>query len=401
MNWLRKGFVGLLSIVLLLSLFGIVATASAVHNLQPKKIEAWIAKSKIYDHVIASVVEQSSKDSGSSDSSSVSPSDPEVQKAIESAFSPQLVEQGVNTFIDSNYAWLSGKTAKPEFVIDLTDAKQQFATQVGEAVTKHLSSVPVCTPAQLAQIQLPTNPLTTTCRPAELNPQAEGARVATELSNGDFLSKPLITAATVGQNDQGTQSKPYYEKLSYAPKIYKFSQYAPFILGLVALLAALGVVFFSRDKRRGLRRVGIISLEVGVILIITKFLADTMTKRLEAKILKDSLSGALKQPTSNFIHQVESQLVLLNLIFGIAFILIAIVLFTMLFRTRDSKPKPRKPVADTMLSTPPEPPKAAPRQPQPATSPKPSTDIANRLKPTGPPPLGKNPPRRKPPRLVQ
>ncbi|MEK7599531.1 MAG: hypothetical protein AAB462_00640 [Patescibacteria group bacterium] len=416
MNWLRKGFVGLLSIVLLLCLFGIAASTNIVRNLgQPTQIESWLSDSKIYDNVMASVLQQS-KEEGSSNSASVSPSDPQVSAAAIEAFSPELIQQSVSTFLASNYAWLNGKTDKPDFVIDLSDAKQNFANKVGEAVYQNLSTVPVCTPTQLAQIQLPANPLTVTCRPAELNAQTESARVTEEISNGDFLSKPLITADTIGQGDQATPSKPYYEKLSIAPKIFKFAVWAPLILTALAILIALGVVFLSRDRRRGTRRVGIIALEVGVILIAAKFAADYFTNKFEDQILKGSAfaTGQLKQPTSDFIHKVESELVLLNLLFGILFVVIALIIFGILFKTRagSSKPKPRAAAPrEGGAGQPEEPqpqPALAPRTPlQPRQTAPPTTDLANRLKPkpvtkpAAPKGLGKTPPRRKPPRLVQ
>ncbi|MEK7059238.1 MAG: hypothetical protein AAB971_00555 [Patescibacteria group bacterium] len=415
MNWLRKGFVGLLSIILLITLVGIASTANLVHNLsQPNKLEAWLHDSKLYDHVVASALDQSKNSDNSGGSGSISPSDPEVSQAAVDAFSPQLIEQGVNTFLNSNYAWLSGKTDKPDFVIDLSDAKQQFAKRVGDAAYKHLASIPVCTSAQLEQIQLPANPLTVNCRPAELSPQTESARVAEEISNNDFLSKPVITASNLSQGEQGGSSKPYYEKLSVAPKAYRLALFAPLILSVLAPLLALGIVFMSRDRRKGVRRVGIIILEAGIILLATKFVADFSVNRLQAKLLNDPSLSQLKQPLSDFIHQVESQLVQFNLLFGILFVVLAVVIFVILFRAKAQKPKPRNAASqldNAVAANEPAPsqdtlPAPRSRSPQPSSS-QPASDLADRLKPrspakpTGPPSLGKNPPRRKPPRLVQ
>lgn len=415
MIWLRKGFVHLLSVVMLVSLVGMAIAIGFTHAFShPAKLESWLADSKLYDHLIAAALDQSQKSGNDNGSSgTVSLSDPAVKQAAEKAFSPQLLQNSVGTLLDSNYAWLSGKTAKPGFSIDLSKAKLGFAQSVGQASATYLAGLPVCSPTQLAQIPIPLDPLTASCRPAALDPKVEGASVTQEINNsGDFLSDPVITASTLNQNQKSNQSQPYYQKLSYAPRAYKLGLKLPWILGALALLSILGIVFIAPQRRRGLRRVAIVLLEASLILLLVKFVADTLVNRSEDKIIRgNTLAGQLKQPISYLLHKLESQLVQPDLWFGIAFLLIALLIFIALFRTRKSTGQPKPPrVSPVTMAAAPEPPHAQdannlrlkPRQ-RPAGG-----DTATGLNPatsrpgsTNLPPVGKNPPRPKRPRLIQ
>ena len=173
MNGLRKGLVFVLCPLLLVALLGAaVATSSNVNLKDPAKIEGWLKDSKLYGHFIAGATAQAQKSAGDNKASSgsVSLSDEAVQKAAESAFPPDQLEQYVNTFIESNYAWIQGKSDKPDYKIDLTKAKLSFAQKVGQYVTVYTAGLPVCTAQQQAAAEL-ADPLTATCRPSSCQPR--------------------------------------------------------------------------------------------------------------------------------------------------------------------------------------------------------------------------------------
>lgn len=347
MVWLRKGFVHFLSVVLFICLIGVAAATGASLSLShPDKLESWLSSSKIYDHLTGAALDQSQK-SGNGSSGSVSFSDPRVRQAAETAFTPQLLRTNTNIFIDSNYSWLTGKTATPTFTIDLSEAKQNFAKLVGQYAEMHLAGLPVCSAAQLAQISIPVDPLSISCRPAPLSPQSEGARVVQEVNNSkDLLSDPVITAGSLNQDLQNSQNKPYYQRLSSAPKIYRFSLELPWILASLALLSTLGIVFIAPRRRRGVGRVGVVLLASGVVLVAAKFVADALVNKLEDKAIRIStLADQLKQPISDLLHHLELQLAQSYLWFGIAFLVIALLIFFALFKTRQSTTKQNTPGA--------------------------------------------------------
>ena len=374
MIWLRNGVVYLLSLVLFVALLaGVVASSINYSLAKPAKVEAWLNQSGIYNGFIDSVIKQAQQSTGDSESSSdgVSLSDVAVQQAAKAAFSPAQLQQYVNTFLDSNYAWLQGKTATPSFVIDLTAAKQQFATQVGQYVTAHLQSLPVCTSQQAAAMQN-MDPLTVTCRPSNVNPTTAGQQVTQKLASGDgFLSNPVITAKTINPNGKGN-SEPYYQKFSQAPKVYQNATRTPFIFAGIAALAAVGVIFISNRKRRGLRRVATVFILVGLILVGTKFAADAALKQIEKKVFNDASVGDIQHSLTNFAQLVEKNITNFDMYCGIGLLILAAVIFIILLATHGRAGKADKP--KTILD---EDDRPAPTQ-APAKTNKPAMDITGK-----------------------
>jgi hypothetical protein len=388
MLWVRKGFIHLLSLVLLASLLGGALAVSADMALtHPAKIEAWLSQSNLYGHFVSNAIGQAQKSvSGSDQPGSVSLNDVAVQQAAQSAFPPQLLQQDVNTFLDSNYAWLQGKTATPNFTIDLTQAKQSFAQQVGKYVQTYSAGLPVCTTAQLIQLQNQNvDPLSATCRPATVSPAALGIQATQQLStSGSFLSNPVITASTFHPKDKG-QSEPYYQKLSHLPKAYRLAARLPLILGGIGIVSVLGIVFIAPRKRKGLRRVGIVLFVSGLVLVAMKFAADFAFKKAETRVFNNSSVGQLQQSLTDFAHRVESALVKTDLLFGIAFLLLAVIIFGILLKTRHTGNQMKNFGAVPPIETPPAAPAHTPSAPETAPT----------------PPAGPQPPRPKRPRLIQ
>jgi hypothetical protein len=336
----RKGIVYLLSLLLLATLLGTAFSTSVKHTLnRPEKVEKMLAQSKLYDHFVDYTADQAKKSEGDTDKSgSVSLGDAAVQAAARSAFPPELIQQSINTFIDSNYAWLQGKTAVPEFKIDLTAQKETFAQKVGRYVRNYTASLPVCTPAQTAA-QMDVDPLAAICRPAKLSPDEAGSQAAERLSTtGDFLSDPVITADSV--NPKGNrQDKPYYKKLSKLPHAYRVGTRLPYIFGTLSVLLAIGVVFLALTRRRGLRRLGIVLLIAGVLLIISKLIADSVMDHIESHIFSDTSVGPLQKSLTDFAHRVGSSIARVDMWFGIAFVILALAILAVLFKTRVKEPK--------------------------------------------------------------
>jgi hypothetical protein len=412
MLWLRKGFVHLLSLILLVSLIGgAVATSVDMSLTHPAKIENWLGQSNLYSHFLSNAINQAQKSAGGNDqSSTVSLSDTAVQQAAESAFPPSLLQQDVNTFLNSNYAWLQGKTTTPDFTIDLTSAKQNFAKQVGKYVEVYSSQLPVCTTAQLIQLQNQSvDPLSATCRPANISPATLGAQATRQLStSGSFLSNPVITANTFHPKDKG-QGQPYYQKLSKLPKLYRLTTKLPLVFAGIGIVSIPGIIFIAPRKRKGLRRVGVVFLEAGIILVAIKFAADFGFTKVEHRIFNNSDIGQLQQSLTDFAHRVESSLVKTDMLFGIAYIVLALIAFGILIKTRQ-KGVGAKAISNLGAGTVSAPPAAnepqvplvlsRPSRQQPAIDIRPGTKSP--AKPAaGAPAQPSKPPRPRPPRLIQ
>ena len=63
-------------------------------------------------------------------------------------------------------------------------------------------------------------------------------------------------------------------------------------------------------------------------------MADYAFKKLEHSIFNNNSVGQLQQSLTDFAHRVEATLVKTDLLFGIAFIVLAVIIFAVLIKTR-------------------------------------------------------------------
>ncbi|MDB5171227.1 MAG: hypothetical protein JWO35_921 [Candidatus Saccharibacteria bacterium] len=344
----RKVLVQGLAALLFIILLGGAYAVSLNHTLgKPATVETSLRNSGVYNQIASYAINRASDVTGAP-AGSVSLNNPQVQAIAKSVFSEQLVQQNAETFINSNYRWLNGATVTPDFTLDLSSAKQSFASRIGQTVLDYLSKLPVCTPAQLVQLQslATVDPLTISCRPATVQPQAEASRVVNQILSSNFLTQPVVTANTLKINGQSEQNKPYYEKFSKAPQVYQLLQKAPLIFGILALITALGVIFIAPVRRKGVRRVGLTFTLVGILLIATKFVSDTLFNKLETKVFTGAETTDVQKPLIDAAHQLEKQLVTVDLYIGIVFVIIGLALVALYFKMRSaSKGTPGVPQA--------------------------------------------------------
>jgi hypothetical protein len=397
MIWVRKGFVLLLSLVLFFTLLdGVFAASIDIAISHPTKVETWLNESGLYNSFVTTAIkEASSSANNNSSSSGVSLSDAAVQQAAETVFSPSLIQGYVNTFLNSNYAWLEGKTPSPNFTIDLSSAKQSFAQQVGQKVENYLENLPICTRAQAEAAAQSNDPLLLNCRPSSLNPAASGAQVAQQLAgNNGFLNKTVITADSINPNGGNHQSNPYYKQFSFAPSIYQLATKLPWALGVLAALCLEGIIFINPSRRKGLRRIAFTLAEAGIILVTIKFASNIVFKKFEDKLFNQSNNGALQHSLTNFAQRLETQFNNVNFYFGIAMIVLAVIIAVTLIITHQGKEKPVKsaptPPADALEPTSPQPAGTLPNSPKPINT----NDAVT-------PRIATTPARPKRPRLIQ
>ncbi len=376
MLWIRNGVVYFLSVILFLCLLaGAAATSINIAGAHPDKIESWLSQSGLYTSIVNTAIKQAQTSTNSNGNSGVLLSDPAVQQAAKTAFTTDLLRTSVNTIINSNYAWLEGKTAKPLFSVDLTTAKQTFAQLIGDSVTKRLASLPVCTLAQAVSLKN-YDPLTVFCRPAILDPTTAGTTVTNQILTSDgFLSNPVITADTIDPNTGTNGSEAYYVRFSYAPKVYQSATKLPFAIGALGLLCAVGVIFISARKRKGLHRVGLVLTYAGIILITTRFVSDYVLKQIEKQVFNNSSTGDLQQSLTAFAHLVENQLVKINMYFGIAYLALAALIFITLMIVKGNKVKTPQTVKSSDNSQAPAEPPASSTDSVTATTTNPATPV--------------------------
>ncbi|HET7060368.1 MAG TPA: SGNH/GDSL hydrolase family protein [Candidatus Saccharimonadales bacterium] len=386
---MRKFGVVVFSLILFISLLALAfSTSSNIAFTNPHKLQGWLNDSNLYGAFVESAIDQAEQTAGTDQSGGISLSDTAVKQAAESSFSSHALNQDVNTFLNSNYAWLNSKASKPNFSIDLTGAKQDFAQKVGNYVKTYLTGLPACTAAQTAQINLQTaDPLTLSCRPAGVDPATVGSQVTGQISTStEFLSDPVVTAANVNPNGSiNSPAQPYYQRFSALPGIYQSATKIPWVAGVLALLSLIAVIFIAPRKRKGLKAIVIVLALSGLVMIATKLVSNQAFNSIKKHAFNASTVGELQKALTVFLRHAENQLVKVDLWFGIGYLLLALALVAALIITRQRGLRIPKPLQS-----------AVPTE-GPAAAPLPKENNT-------PPTLAKpapRPRRPKPPRLVQ
>ncbi len=244
----------------------------------PGSIKKVLASSGIYDSVLTGLLDESKAVSNDGDSTSLQSST--IKVAAEKAITPQFIQTSTETVIDSVYRWLDGTTTVPDFKIDLTATKDTFALKAGEAVTVKLASLPACAPGSPVSAQvLDVDTIdSVVCLPIGVSPQAEGAKVEQNIKGGEgFLDHPVFTAADldISRCCGGTEptTSIYESDWKNLPEVFQVVKVSPYAIGLLALLLGVVIVFLSSTRRKGLRRVGISILIVGILTLAVSYSA--------------------------------------------------------------------------------------------------------------------------------
>lgn len=332
--------------VLLFALLILAAWSAAltITFSKPAKLETWLSQSKLYDHFVATAIEQSQKSTQNNHTNSIAAStgldinDPGVQQAAKAAITPDVLEKSVNTFLDANYAWLEGKTAKPEFNIDLVGVKSALAANMGAYAQKRAIGLPKC--INTVQAAQQTDYLTATCLPPGITPAIVAQAVEQQIADSqDFLASPVINAdnfSQSAQNQQGSQTnqKPYYQQLSSLPAAYRFATAIPWLTVVLAVLCAAAVVFLAVTRRKGFRRVASLLVSGGVIILLLIFISSAVLHHVENKVFTNDNVGQLQQSLVESAHRAQTALANIDLWFGVGFIVLGCAIYTALYFTR-------------------------------------------------------------------
>lgn len=272
---------------LVVLLFGIAFDSGIMHSAgNAGSVKKVLSDSGIYNSVVPNALNQAGNISTST--GDIPLTDPQVQSAAKSALTPAQVQTYANQVIDSVYVWLNGKTATPNFHIDLSGAKASFADNLADQVQQRATNLPVCTDMSSASYDA----YSATCLPPGVTPAQAASAVRDQILNGQgFLDKPTISAQDVKKS--GTNQSVFSDQFSQLPKQYQRLKRAPIILGLLAILAASGIVFLSSSRRRGVGRVGVALAGIGIFMLL--FAWGLNRAAMHVVVPKISLNNAATQ----------------------------------------------------------------------------------------------------------
>lgn len=266
----------------------------------PENIKKAANESNIYSSAVDNILDSAKKDALKGDAN-LPLDQPEVIAAAKAAFPPELLSSSSETIIDGVYDWLGGKTDKPQFAVDLTDAKQKLAVGLADYAQKRYEALPVCSTTQLRNLSPDVDPYALECKPPTLSSSTVRQQVLDKiLLSPDFLKDTTFTADDLPKDEQGRNVT---ENLEPARNVFQASRLMPWLAGLIALLCAIAVVFWSDTKKQGLKSVGITLVGTGLFIGIGAYLIawtfDQANKQ-QGSSFQQSLVSALKSLVGSF-----------------------------------------------------------------------------------------------------
>lgn len=233
----------------------------------PDKLKQAADESNIYGGIVDGILESATQEAQNSTDQQLPVNDPKIQQIAKDSFSPETLSTQSEPIIDGIYAWLQGDTNTPQFSVDLTDAKQQFANGIADYAVERYEALPACTLTQMRSMDMNTiDPFTATCRPPQVPSSLVRERVLSEVTSNDaFLQQTNFTAEDLPTDEQGRTA---IDNLNAAPGIYQLFRLLPWVLGIASVVLAVLVYVLHDIKKRALRSLGITFLGTGIFLAL-------------------------------------------------------------------------------------------------------------------------------------
>ncbi len=179
------------------------------------------------------------------------------QEALPATFFQQSAEQAIN----GTYTWMHGGSDKLEFSIDTTTARNALADNVAAHVREQMKSLPPCKHATPPPVSA-QEALSLICMPQGVTPDAVANAARQEIMASNLLFEGDAITPTTLKNEHG---EPLSGQLAFLPGAYSAYKLALVVLPLAAGAFACAVIYWSKTRKKGLRRVGWLALVTGMI----------------------------------------------------------------------------------------------------------------------------------------
>jgi hypothetical protein len=318
---------------------GVWVLTSALHMTigTPKQTEDLLNKSGVYQAVIPSQV---------ADAQAANPSlqnlpldNPEIQKILGNPLDSQNLQKQGNQAVEALYAWLEGKSSKPQINISVMANQQGLAKAAGDYAVQFATKLPACGPGEADYDTLQSDPLSIKCLPTGVN--ADMIRSA--------VQNAVATNPALGNNTQITENdvklsngKTIMDSFNTAPKWYQRAQLLPLISAAVAAVCILLLLLILRPIG-GIKSVGKHLLSVGLVLAAVAFGLAWLFKKLYSLFIPQSnnpnIADALNNLSNLFNAAYRDNIVRQSaylVVAGAALIIVAVILKRLSHATANS-----------------------------------------------------------------
>lgn len=308
MNFLRKVAVSISAGVLSLLLLATAWTSVLTSTLRNRDtLKGWFTKSGFYDQIVDVALEKINFHQENS-SDQVPINDDQIKDSVRAVLTPAFLQQSIEDLLDGTYNWLDGSSNTINFDIDLNGVKQSLADNLGEYMKNRVDSLPECDQGKSIE---DFNGFTGDCKPAGISGAELASNFSEQLLNGDFLKDTSLTGGDIKlkQADGTSVALDKSSQGEAVKKAYRYSGYAPILMGLLTIVAVLGVIFFSKDHLKGIRRAGVTVLTVGVLLLITAAsISFGLNKLKQALSKQQDFTASQVELATNFANEVFNSL---------------------------------------------------------------------------------------------
>lgn len=239
---------------------------------KPDAVKNILDKSGVYQKTTQAVYDQSLRSAGSDPKADIPLKSPIVRQAALDAFTPQFVRHNVESAIDGVYGWLQGDKDQPGFKIEIGSAKKRFADSLSSRVAKRLKKLPVCSSEQM-QAHPQINPYTTACLPPGTDVNAYIKDIRRVAASDKFLKDIDFSPSSLKDNG-GNQLVGDASKL---PEAYQAALNLPFVLSGLVIVMGAGIVYISRTRSEGLKKLSLTLGIAGIFTVMIPFGFRTVT----------------------------------------------------------------------------------------------------------------------------
>ncbi len=296
------GFAAFLCLIQLPFAFAISSVLSS-----PDHIDSALKEGGVYDNAITIALDEAVKKQGENkqpgdvnkDEGKDLLADQGVKDAITSSVQPSDIQSASRSAIGGIFAWLQGKTAQPEFTIDLSEPANKAVENLAAYAQKRAAGLPACTVEQLRTVDQ-GDFLSIPCLPPGVSAAQVGQQVSEQAKNEvEFLKDPVIDSKELIKEEDAAQLRD-----SQAPVAYQALHNNKWVTLAVTVILVSLLIFARRDRWAGIRYVSILLLVVTVLLGIV-LLASTVGKA-NIPVANDKVAEAAVNTILNLASQIMS-----------------------------------------------------------------------------------------------
>ena len=285
LRWLIASI--LLLILSLVIIVGTITSGATRAIINQNNLKVAIANSDIYDNALPIALEFLTQSATKSDEGQAyyaglkkqfaNPAD-ELSQLVREIFTPNYLQQGVNTVIDAFFAWLKGETERPEFEIKIAQDQKTLIKFLAITFKEKIRGLPNC-PANFVVTEN-FNPLETTCRPFGFKLNEIDNFLLTNSDRPEFkllLNKASINSSALKVDPKTSQN---------VQLVYRLIRYSWLMVMVAVIVLSLLIAVIIPRFRRGLIVCGKVIVICGSIILVGQLLLAVLREPIISLVIK-------------------------------------------------------------------------------------------------------------------